>query len=489
MPDIDDEIDAPDQTVADVGEVEAAATVRVPLPPSPLRLLGTGLIVLVVVVFGVLIIGSITRESGTSPTVGTPETRAASARIERLLSSISSYTVSRLPVETETQLARTVAGVNEEMAFVRVTRVLSEGERGVAIVHLFAVKPGQETAFNQAAAGTATTREVSVAGRPAVLTDNGQGQISLVFVENGVGVILQGSEEEAATIVAGEAPSPYGTGSSATTPAACCSADRLSGVTTDRCTTWCSPTTVGSWQRPPTTATTRPSGTPVRDTCSTGTSLADPSRLPSPPTTAASSPPGAPASCRPGTSPASAGIWRWARTPAPSREYRVSLLAPDGHTLARVRSGTLWFEDSRTGRRLAEPVPTRDEDLFWSRDSRWLLSLGLTYNVVSVWDASDGSVAARRRFEGDPVVTFGRRTGLVHVYDGTRLHTLTTESLRPANAPVPIEGERPLALVAIPSTGRSSSSTGVGWSSAWTRDRARAWTPQRQDLSLRTQRA
>ena len=162
------------------------------------------MIVLVIVVFGVLIIGSITRETGTSPTVGTPETRAASARIERLLGAISTYTVSRLPVETETQLARTVAGVDETIAVIRVTRVLSEGERGVAIVHLFAVKAGQEEAFMKAAAGAATTREASIAGKPAVLVDSGQGQLALTFVEHGVGVILQASDEQVASVVAGE---------------------------------------------------------------------------------------------------------------------------------------------------------------------------------------------------------------------------------------------------------------------------------------------
>jgi len=139
--------------------------------------------------------------------------------------------------------------------------------------------------------------------------------------------------------------------------------------------------------------------------------------------------------------------------PAAGKEYVLSRLAPDGYTVARVRSGKLWFENTRTGRRLTNPIPTRDEDFIWSRDSRWLLSVGLT-GVVSVRDASDGSVAARRRFEGDPVVaTFGRSPGLVHVYDGTGLHTLITESLRPANAPVPTEGEQPLALEAHPLDG------------------------------------
>ena len=81
-------------------------------------------------------------------------------------------------------------------------------------------------------------------------------------------------------------------------------------------------------------------------------------------------------------------------TSAVESKYRVSLLAPDGHTVARVRSGTLWFEDTRTGRRLAEPVPTRDESFLWSPDSRWLLS-SRPDPVLTVWDASTGSPAAR----------------------------------------------------------------------------------------------
>lgn len=139
--------------------------------------------------------------------------------------------------------------------------------------------------------------------------------------------------------------------------------------------------------------------------------------------------------------------------PAVGKEYALTRLAPDGYTVARVRSGNLWFENTKTGRRLTDPVPTPDEDLFWSQDSRWLLSVGLT-GVVTVWDASDGSVVARSRFEGDPnVAAFGRRPDLVHVYDDTGLHTLTTESLRPANAPVPAEGERPVALLTHPLDG------------------------------------
>jgi WD40 repeat protein len=129
------------------------------------------------------------------------------------------------------------------------------------------------------------------------------------------------------------------------------------------------------------------------------------------------------------------------------------LIAPYGRTLARVRAGRLSFVDTVTGRPTSEAVPTRDEDFVWSPDSRWLLSIG-GIGVVTVWDAADGTVAARRRFEGDPVVaTFGRDPGVVHVYGGDALHTLTGESLRPANPPVPTGSWRPFALVAHPRDG------------------------------------
>jgi WD40 repeat protein len=140
------------------------------------------------------------------------------------------------------------------------------------------------------------------------------------------------------------------------------------------------------------------------------------------------------------------------------RSYSSSLIAPDGRTAARTRAGVLSFVDTVTGRTVGEAAPTRDQDFLWSPDSRWLLSVGPdaaeTTAVVTVWAASDGSVVARRRFEGDPVVVaFGQRGRVVHVHGVHLLHTLTTESLHPVNAPVTTEGERPFALVAHPRDG------------------------------------
>lgn len=139
-------------------------------------------------------------------------------------------------------------------------------------------------------------------------------------------------------------------------------------------------------------------------------------------------------------------------TGAVGESYGSSLIAPDGHTVARVRSGTLWLEDTRTGRPVGKAVPTRDEEFLWSPDSRWLLSIGPT-GGVTLWDASDGTVAARTRFKDSVVAAFGPDPSVVHVYGAKGLHTLTLGSLGPANPPIPTAAERPFGLVAHPRDG------------------------------------
>ena len=167
---------------------------------------------------------------------------------------------------------------------------------------------------------------------------------------------------------------------------------------------------------------------------------------PSPTTTAGCSPPEAPGSSRPGASPVPAGSSPWARTPVlPTRGTPQSIPAPDGHTVARVRSGRLWFEDTRTGETTTGPARLggREPDLVWSSDSRWLLSVVGPFRgpdrVVTVWNASNGSVAARRgRFvapDGDVRATFSRDAKHVFVHDSMSLHTLDRTTLRPAYPP------------------------------------------------------
>ena len=133
---------------------------------------------------------------------------------------------------------------------------------------------------------------------------------------------------------------------------------------------------------------------------------------------------------------------------APAEEYSLSLPAPDGHTVVRTRSGRLWFENTATGRRIGVPSPTRDETFIWSRDAHWLLSFGPD-NVVTLWNASDGSVAARSHpFEvrdRSLGAVFGPDAKQVYVHDGTSLHTLSRESMRPAYPEIYV-GEQPVLV-------------------------------------------
>ncbi len=132
-------------------------------------------------------------------------------------------------------------------------------------------------------------------------------------------------------------------------------------------------------------------------------------------------------------------------TSSPDEGYAISLPAPDGHTVARVRSGRLWFEDTRTGETTPEPgrVGGRDPDLAWSSDSRWLLSvvgpLRAPERVVTVWNASTGSVSARTdpltAPVGDVHAAFSHDAEHVFVHDGTAVRTLDTASLRQAHPP------------------------------------------------------
>jgi len=132
-------------------------------------------------------------------------------------------------------------------------------------------------------------------------------------------------------------------------------------------------------------------------------------------------------------------------TSSPDERYTISLPAPDGHTVARVRSGRLWFEDTRTGETTANraQIGGRDPQLAWSPDSRWLLSvvgpLRGPERVVTVWNASNGSVSARTdpltAPEGDVHAAFSRDAQHVFVHDGTSLRTLFRTTLGPAYPP------------------------------------------------------
>jgi WD40 repeat protein len=126
-------------------------------------------------------------------------------------------------------------------------------------------------------------------------------------------------------------------------------------------------------------------------------------------------------------------------------EYSLSLPAPDGRTIARVRSGRLWFEDTRTGRTTGNPARVRDTEFEWSTDARWLLShSGSGEAGVTVWDAETGSVVARsERLPGGGNVTarFSSDARVVFVHDQLSLHTLSRPTLQPVNPAVPLPAE------------------------------------------------
>jgi WD40 repeat protein len=124
-----------------------------------------------------------------------------------------------------------------------------------------------------------------------------------------------------------------------------------------------------------------------------------------------------------------------------SGKQTLSVPAPDGHTVARVRSGRLWFEDTRTGGTTAPARIEPDSGLVWSSDSRSVLSgtepLRRGPTTLTVWAAADGSVVARtHRYSdthgGSVHAAFSPDARYVFVHDGASLHTLDSTTLRPA---------------------------------------------------------
>ena len=125
----------------------------------------------------------------------------------------------------------------------------------------------------------------------------------------------------------------------------------------------------------------------------------------------------------------------------------ASVPAPDGHTVARVASGRLWLEDTRSGTTPWPPARLEggDVQLVWSPDSRWLLSIagpapgsvgsGGAKSTVTLWDASqDGVAVTGRRFLSRAtrvLATFSPDAERVLVHDGTYLHTLDRATMRP----------------------------------------------------------
>jgi WD40 repeat protein len=80
----------------------------------------------------------------------------------------------------------------------------------------------------------------------------------------------------------------------------------------------------------------------------------------------------------------------------------------------------------------------------WSRDARWLVSVGPD-RIFTLWDASDGTVVARsHRFgvAGDTNLgaAFSPDASKIYVHDETALHTLDRKSMRPTYPEIYVGG-------------------------------------------------
>jgi WD40 repeat protein len=121
--------------------------------------------------------------------------------------------------------------------------------------------------------------------------------------------------------------------------------------------------------------------------------------------------------------------------------YGLSLAAPDGHTLARTRSGRLWFVDLTTGRTTAPSAPLPAVwNPRWSPDARWLLTTAGD-GRLRVWDTATGRRVAVRQFpEGAEIrATFSSDGDQVYVVDRNgKLATYERATLRRVGAGVEV---------------------------------------------------
>ena len=113
--------------------------------------------------------------------------------------------------------------------------------------------------------------------------------------------------------------------------------------------------------------------------------------------------------------------------------FGLSLAAPDGHTLARTRSGRLSFVDLATGRETPRSAPL--PDVFgprWSPDARWLLTTA-SDERLRIWDVATGrQVAVRQLPRGAQLMaTFSSDAERVYVVDRSgELSTYDRATLR-----------------------------------------------------------
>lgn len=127
--------------------------------------------------------------------------------------------------------------------------------------------------------------------------------------------------------------------------------------------------------------------------------------------------------------------------------YQLSLPAPNGERVARLRSGKLWFEDVSTGGTTTSPRPSSDEQFLWSPDSRWLLSSRYDGDL-NLWNARSGALVAwASRYPGDLVAAFSPDSEKVYLQGANGvLVTLDAASLRPVNDNVTV-GYGPFAAL------------------------------------------
>jgi WD40 repeat protein len=113
--------------------------------------------------------------------------------------------------------------------------------------------------------------------------------------------------------------------------------------------------------------------------------------------------------------------------------HDLSLAAPDGRTLARSRSGRLWFVDLLTGRETA-PSARLPGVWFsrWSTDARWLVTTAGDERL-RIWDTATGRQVAVRQFPRGTQLkaTFSADGNQVYVVDRRgRLSTYDRATLR-----------------------------------------------------------
>lgn len=130
----------------------------------------------------------------------------------------------------------------------------------------------------------------------------------------------------------------------------------------------------------------------------------------------------------------------------------VSMVAPDGHTVARLESGRLWFLDTRTGQATRATTDREIETYAWSPDGHTFVSSSSAR--VSSWDPTTGTLLAEHDYPGywPAVLAFGL-DGDLFVRDGHgAIETLDPSTMRVLHGTATVTAGVP-GLVAHPRDG------------------------------------